>query len=78
MTSFVVDDMVVACTSAGAWSISFVVKGNLTIQRRNVMTWKGRSKPILFYLSLKTKLLFRDAMRLEMEAIGLPTEALPT
>jgi Holliday junction resolvase RusA-like endonuclease len=74
MTSFVADDMV-ACTSAGARSISFVVKGNPTIQRRAVMTWKGRSRPVLFDPSSRTKLLFRDAVRKEMAVIGLPTEA---
>ena len=53
-------------------SISFMVKGNPTVQRRTVMCWKGRPQPCLLDPSKNTKDLFAKAVRLEMKAIGLP------
>ncbi len=73
MTTFVATDMV-ACTQAGGRSISFVVKGSPSVQSRNIIAWKGRSKPLLFDPSSSNKILFRDAVRLEMQAVGLSME----
>ena len=70
---FVADDMV-ACTNAGARSISFVVKGSPAVQSRNIIAWKGRARPILFDPSSSSKLLYRDAVREQMKAVGLPAE----
>jgi hypothetical protein len=72
--NFVADDMI-ACTSPGGRSISFVVKGNPAIQIRVGVTWKGRTRPVIFDPSEKNKVLFCEAERSEMAAIGLPTEA---
>jgi hypothetical protein len=72
--NFEADDMV-ACTSPGEKSISFVVKGNPTIQMRVGVTWKGRCMPVIYEPSQKNKVLFLDAVRSEMAAIGLPTVA---
>jgi Holliday junction resolvase RusA-like endonuclease len=70
---FVADDMV-ACNNAGGRSISFVMKGSATIHRKNIMPWKGCSRPLLVNPSSSNMLLFCEAVRLEMEVIGLPME----
>jgi Holliday junction resolvase RusA-like endonuclease len=73
MVVFVADDMV-ACTNAGTRSISFVVKGSPAVQGRNIIAWKGRFQPILFDPSSSNKIRFRDTVRQQMQAIGLPAE----
>ncbi len=74
MNLFKADDMV-ACTSPGGQSLSFVVKGHPTIQERAGVNWKGRFRPVIYDPSQKNKALFCEAVRVEMAAIGLPTEA---
>lgn len=69
---FVADDMV-ACLETRGRSLSFVVKGTPTVQRRHTTVWKNRTLPYHFDPSAKEKQLFAAAVRLEMESLGLTT-----